>query len=113
MAAVLGTAAILILYTAARNLVRRNPLPHRPGRGVKLGVVRMPVPQISRILVVVGAGVRRIPGLRRSNTRRRQHNSRGDDSEDLASHVVLHFVIAFAALGAAEWQRSTCTRRRH
>ena len=28
-------------------------------------------------------------GLRRRNTRRRQHNSRGDDSGDL-SHILLH-----------------------
>src|SRR5262249_4048348 len=40
--AVLGTAAILILYAAARNLVRRNPLLHRPGIGVKLGSFACP-----------------------------------------------------------------------
>ena len=48
--------------------------------GVNLVVVCVPVAQISGILAVVGVGVRRIHGLRRSNTRRGQHNNRGDDS---------------------------------
>ena len=72
--------------------------PRTPSRiGVKLVVVRVPVAQISRILVVVvvvGVAVRRMHGSRRSRSRSGQHNSRGDDSGDLASHIVLHCLPA-------------------
>jgi hypothetical protein len=79
----------------AQNLVRRNALKHRPAIGVKLAVVCVPVAQIARIQVVVGVVVgRRVHGLRRSNTRGRQHNSRGHDSGHLASHIVLHCLPA-------------------
>jgi hypothetical protein len=71
----------------AQNLIRRYALKHRSAIGVKLAIICVPAAQIARILVVVG---RRIHGLRRSDTRRRQHNSRGDDSGDFASHIVLH-----------------------
>jgi hypothetical protein len=72
-------------------LVRRNALKHRPAIGVKLAIACVPVAQIARILVVVG---RHIHGLRRSNARRRQHHGCGDDSGDLAGHIVLHCLPA-------------------
>jgi len=86
----------LRLQAAAQNLVRCNPIKHRPSQRVKLVIVCVPEAQISRILVI-GVGVRRLPlsasvssGLRRRNASRRQHDSRCEDSGDLASHIVLH-----------------------
>jgi hypothetical protein len=74
--------ARLRLQAATQNLVRCNPIKHRPSQRVKLVVVCVPEAQISRILVI-GVGVRRLPlsasvssGLRRRNARRRQHDSR-------------------------------------
>jgi hypothetical protein len=60
-----------------QNLVRSNSVKHRPSKGVKLGVVCVPVAEISRVLIV-GVRVGRLPasvpvGLRRRSSRRPQH----------------------------------------
>jgi hypothetical protein len=79
----------------AAPLVWSNTVKDCPSKGVKLGVVCVSEAQISRILIVVGVVEgRRIRCLRRSDTRRRQHHGRCEDSGDLASHIVLHCLPA-------------------
>jgi hypothetical protein len=101
-----GVAAISVILGKIepirfeQNLVRSNAVKHRPSKGVILTVVCVPVAQISRILVVVGVGVGRLPlsarapvGLRRRNARGPQYQSDCDDSGDLANHIVLLILI--------------------
>jgi hypothetical protein len=110
IAAALATATMLILFDVAQNLVRRNALKHRPAIGVELAVICVPVAQIARILVVVEVVVgRRIHGLRRSNTRRRQHHGSCKESGELASHIVLH-CNSFAAPLEERTDQSICVR---
>jgi hypothetical protein len=82
---------------SSRILVRSNTVKHRPSKWVKLGVVCVPVAEISRVLIV-GVRVGRLPasvpvGLRKRSTRRPQHQSGCEDSGDLANHIVLLILI--------------------
>jgi hypothetical protein len=97
--------------------VRSNTLKDRPGIRVKTGrlIGRDSLDSRPVISVVVRVRIGRLPssvpaGLRRRNARRRQHHSRCENSDDLASHFVLHSVAKLSGPLSGRTDQSNCLR---